>query len=498
MSINKILRPSSTTKDINGHTGTVALRNYQHASRIFLDGDYRLSPKYGFLFYVEFDFNPMITNISNTAAQELGMIVKSCSLPKFTIDTKIHNAYNRKNIVQNKIQYDPVSISFHDDQADNVRNFWYDYYSFFYRDSDYADASYSIIHKYQERPSFEWGYSPRPVGSYNSSNGYQEYQYIQAIRIYSLYQKNFSEYELINPIITKFNHGDHQNSENNLMEHQMTISYETVKYQTGYTTKDTVGGYIDLHYDTVPSPISPDGGPGIIDNGQGGYTGVPDAIIDLASINLKTDGGTVIPGSSYGVLNPAYSFASTVGPLIRLNSGAGTNSGGFSLPALGSLTSGISNSNITGQLIQQATVSLAGTVASTLAGGVVKGFTDGLGPNGTAIVSLAASAIANPSAALKTVTNMAVKFAMGAITQGINSLATKAGTAIANTISSGIGSLNTSLAFGGASTLTAGISNSVSNAFGDLSRNLTISADYLLNAPAGMSYDQFSFNYFGD
>ena len=498
MSINNILRPSSTTHDINGHAGRVTLRNYQHASRIFLDGDYRLSPKYGFLFYVEFDFNPMITNVSNTAAQELGMIVKSCSLPKFTIDTKIHNAYNRKNIVQNKIQYDPVSISFHDDQADNVRNFWYDYYSFFYRDSDYADSSYSIIHKYQERPSFEWGYSPRPVGSYNSSNGYQEYQYIQAIRIYSLYQKNFSEYELINPIITKFNHGDHQNGENNLMEHQMTISYETVKYQTGYTTRDTVGGYIDLHYDTTPSPISPDGGPGIIDNGQGGYTGVPDGIVDLASINLKTDGGTVIPGSSYGVLNPGYSFGTTAGFVTALNAAAGTNSGGFALPALGSLTSGISNANITGQLIQQATVSLAGTVTSTLAGGVVKGIAQGLGPNGTAIVSLAAQAIANPSAALKTVTNMAVKFAMGAITQGVNVLAQKAGNAIANTISSGIGSLNKSLAFGGSATLTDGISNSVSNAWSDLGRNLTVTGDYLLNAPAGMSYSTFATGYFGD
>ena len=32
------------------------LRNYQHASRIFVSDSQRLSPKYGFLFYVEFDF----------------------------------------------------------------------------------------------------------------------------------------------------------------------------------------------------------------------------------------------------------------------------------------------------------------------------------------------------------------------------------------------------------------------------------------------------------
>ena len=87
----------------DGSQGMVTIRDFRHAARIFTDDNFRLSPKYGFLFYVEFDFNPLITEISNQAAQELGMIVKSVSLPKFTVDTKIHNAYNRKNINQNKI-----------------------------------------------------------------------------------------------------------------------------------------------------------------------------------------------------------------------------------------------------------------------------------------------------------------------------------------------------------------------------------------------------------
>ena len=103
MSINSFLRPAGNfVKDLdNGQQGTVTVRDYRHAARIFTDADYRLSPKYGFLFYVEFDFNPLITNISNTSSQEMGMIVKTVSLPKFTMDVKTHNAYNRKNYVQN-------------------------------------------------------------------------------------------------------------------------------------------------------------------------------------------------------------------------------------------------------------------------------------------------------------------------------------------------------------------------------------------------------------
>jgi hypothetical protein len=202
------------------------LRTRQHAARIFTDSQMRLSPKYGFLFYVEFDFNPLISLVSNTSAREMGMIVKSVGLPKYTIDTKTHNAYNRKNIVQNRIQYDPVNIIFHDDQSDTVTNFWYDYYSYFYRDPDYADATYNAPHKYQSRASFDWGYTPRPAIGYNNSLGPQPYQYIQAIRIYSLYQQNFSEYELINPVITSFKHGEHANGSNtNLLEHQMAVTF---------------------------------------------------------------------------------------------------------------------------------------------------------------------------------------------------------------------------------------------------------------------------------
>jgi hypothetical protein len=432
------------------------LRNYQHASRIFVDGHYRLSPKAGYLFYVEFDFNPMITNVSNTSAQELGMIVKSVSLPKFTIDTKIHNAYNRKNIIQNKINYDPVNITFHDDQAENVRNFWYDYYSFFYRDSDYADATYGIISKYQERPSFEWGYTPRDPGSYNSANAYQDYQYIQAIRIYSLFQGNFSEYELINPIITNFKHGDHVNGENAFLEHQMSVQFETVKYQTGYTTQNTAGGYIDLHYDSTKSPNPTQAG----ETAPGSN---PQTITDLAYYNLQTAGGSVVPTPNTGALSAAFAFGTLSGITTGLMSSASANGGGFALPALGSLTSGISNSNIVGQQLRAASVSLAGTAANTLAGGVISGVTKGLGPQGTQIVSLAAAAIANPSAALATVENMAIKFAMGAVNRGVNSLAASVGNQLATGISTGLGQINTALAFDGATTFTGGLSN----AFGD-------------------------------
>ena len=119
-SINQFLKQLGTGDSI---------KDYQHAARIFIDDNYRLSPKYGFIFHVAFDLNTEITRVPRDQMLEMGMIVKSANLPKFTVENKVLNAYNRTNVVQNKIKYDPVTITFHDDSADLIRDFWYDYYS---------------------------------------------------------------------------------------------------------------------------------------------------------------------------------------------------------------------------------------------------------------------------------------------------------------------------------------------------------------------------------
>jgi hypothetical protein len=428
----------ATDYGLQPENGQAILKDYQHAKKIFVDGNYRLSPKYGFLFYVEFDFNPLISNVSNTAAQELGMIVKSVGLPKYTIDTKVHNAYNRVNIVQNKIKYDPIQIVFHDDQADNVRNFWYDYYSYFYRDSDYADVTYQGISKYQSRASFDWGYSPRPSPSYNNSAGYQAYQYIQAIRIYSLYQRNFSEYQLVNPVITSFSHGSHAQGGSELVEHSMGIQFETVKYLTGYTTEDTAGGFVSLHYDNKQSPLAPAGGVNFVDNGMGGVTRADNHMHDLAYENYMTQGSFSQTGLQSGVVQSAGNFGAAFGGATILSTmSGGFNSGGFSIPNLGSLGAGIPSLGMIGQQLKAGAAGAIGGAVAGLANQVVGklgslvnsaanevlGDLGIKGLSGTNLVGGLAAAISNPSAAAATLVGGAAQFAnqqiSGALQKGL-------------------------------------------------------------------------------
>jgi hypothetical protein len=231
------------------------LKSYQHASKIFVDGKFILSPKYAFMFYVQFDFDEasdgLLTNAKS--AIKMGALAKSAQLPKFTIDTQTVNAYNRANIIQKKLKYDPVSLKFHDDSSDIIREFWYDYMSFYYRDSDYQLGQYRQNQKSFPRNKDGWGYNPRPGFDVNFGN--YSYNPLRAIRIFSFSLGRFSEYVLINPIITSFRHGEHTNEGSNILEHDMTISYEAVKYFKGAVTQDNFSDSFLLLYDNVPSPL---------------------------------------------------------------------------------------------------------------------------------------------------------------------------------------------------------------------------------------------------
>ena len=174
-------------------------------------------------------------------------MAKNVNLPKFTIDNKPQNAYNRTVLVQTKVKYDPVTITFHDDMADVVRDLWVEYYNYYYRDALYSESIYNAPHLYQgTRPTADWGYKP--------DSGVP---FFRTIRIYQMYQKRFTEYVLINPIITSMQHGTQQAGSSDPVETTMTVAYESVKYYTGTVSTNTIRGFGDFHYDKSPSPIAP-------------------------------------------------------------------------------------------------------------------------------------------------------------------------------------------------------------------------------------------------
>lgn len=278
-----------------GFFGNDYLRDYTHASKTFRTNSYQNAPKFKFLFHVYFDINPSAfngfsggrtgTNVS--AATNYGLLVKDVALPKYSFNTVQLNQYNRKRIIQTKIKYDPVDVSFHDDNGDTINSMWEAYYTYYYNDSKNpgvvfagnrggANTAGSI--NYNERTTYQpsitgddnWGFN----GTTTDPEG-RKIPFFKNITIFGFNQHNFTAYTLVNPIITNFSHDSYNYGEaSGVMQNKMTLDYETVVYNygaiSGRAPGDIVTGFGDnATYDRIESPIARAGANATI-LGQGG------------------------------------------------------------------------------------------------------------------------------------------------------------------------------------------------------------------------------------
>lgn len=235
------------------------LLDYIHAERIFRDNIFQYAPRFKFQFHVFFDIDQEIYYAINTPPEKnVGLVVKTVRLPQYSIQTHQMNQYNRKRIVNTKIKYDPVTITFHDDNSNTVRNMWYNYYSYYFDDPNNSDKSprqaanegngnssrTPIQYDFTDRDQYaaippseinqSWGY----VGEGNQ-NGIKK-PFFKNIIIYGFSpQKTYVAYTLVNPVITSFQHDTYSYADGNgTMENTMSIDYEFVKYDTGAFSGD--------------------------------------------------------------------------------------------------------------------------------------------------------------------------------------------------------------------------------------------------------------------
>lgn len=313
--------PSFGEDLLKGFFSGPGLKDYSHASKTFRSDNYNLAPRTKYLFHVYFNLNfnnPAVLNAfgNNGQVTSIGLMVKTIDLPKYTIDVETMNQYNRKRLIQTKINYDPVNVTFHDDQSDLVRYMWYQYYSYYYSDPTQkynsvpnqsgtlgnsatlangfnynASDIYNPVRQGQDWGFIGEGYNNTSPGSASGNNNGKP-PFFNDITIYGLAAKKYASYTLINPIITNWNHDTYSYAEGGAtMQNQMTIRYETVKYYSGAvggsTPSAAVPGFADpAHYDTVKSSLARPGSTATV-FGQGGLvdaiTGTTQDLQALAS-----------------------------------------------------------------------------------------------------------------------------------------------------------------------------------------------------------------------
>tara|TARA_Y200000002_G_scaffold363_1_gene379 strand:+ start:57303 stop:58511 length:1209 start_codon:yes stop_codon:yes gene_type:complete len=320
------------------------LADYQHGARLYVDDSHRLSPKVKFLYHVSFNINSQAASIIPQLTQkhnnELNMLVKNVQLPSYNVQTDVKHQYNRKRVVQKRIDYSPITVQFHDDAFGVTTAMWEAYYRYYFRDGNYA----SVQPDGSPDPTKK---QFRSATQFNRGNAFSERQYrygfdndslepfFNSIVIYQMSRKKYTAMTLVNPLISQWQHDTMDNSVSDPVTNSMSLEYETVHYSRGAIGKGGPKGFGEEHYDKTASPNSLMGGGASSLLGVGGVLAGGFGVLDDIS------GGTV----GFGTVLKAANAAKNMGNLSK--AGIGGELLGQGLATLGQTTgvpvSGVAN-----------------------------------------------------------------------------------------------------------------------------------------------------------
>ena len=280
----------------NNHFTT--LRDYQHASKIFRPNNSSFLPKSKNWFHIFFELDPVAVTAVTTALGSavsnlsinwlptnlpiLGILAKTAKLPDFKFKVEKRNQYNRPSLTTTKIDHDPIELSFWDDTVDAIRGFWYAYYQYMIQDPRYVNfqttqlqgisipnqwspSTTNIETLYSTASNWGVNYGLDTVDALGSPLN-RTNPFFRSIRIYQFNRTTdpnvgpqYSEYVLVNPVISSFSHDTVDFSTSDFMQNRMTIEYETVLYNAGIVQDNEIASWdavLQRFFDTEPSPLT--------------------------------------------------------------------------------------------------------------------------------------------------------------------------------------------------------------------------------------------------
>jgi len=277
--------------------GLPGMKDYQHASRLYIDNNHKLMPKQKFLFHVVFNTDETLFygGFSANERKELNMLVKQCDLPKYNMSMEEKTQYNKKMYNPTRIAYEPVNITFHDDHADTVNAFWKKYYEYNIADSVGINTDQAISGTKDD--TYDFG-DARAITKFGLDTPKKRKKpYLKGIEIFVLHKQRFTSMTLVNPVIGSFSHDNlDQTDGTGVMNNTMQILYEAVIYKSGIINRNNVPGFATIHYDNAPSPLSVLGGGTNSIFGPGGVVdGIGSVIRNVQSGNIL---GAIIGASN--------------------------------------------------------------------------------------------------------------------------------------------------------------------------------------------------------
>jgi hypothetical protein len=210
------------------------LRDSHLASDIFSlnQPQFTTIPHIKYMFYVRFVRNAAqgssTTGTNLDWSNGLSFVVKTVDRPKVEFETQVVNEYNKKRILQTKVNYHPISIKFHDTVDNLVMNMFEEYFKYYYADPRNVDPN--AWRSDQTAASFAadvggWGFLPP-----TTTTAAQTY-FFNHVEIYRVYGGNYTQIDLVNPKILSFEPDEMDYSHGGVSaEVSMALGYEGIVY----------------------------------------------------------------------------------------------------------------------------------------------------------------------------------------------------------------------------------------------------------------------------
>ena len=269
--------------------GLPGMKDYRHASRLYIDDNYKLMPKQKFLFHVVFNTDETLfyNGFNPNERYQLNMLVKACDLPRYNMSMEEKTQYNKKMYAATRIAYEPVNITFHDEHADTVNAFWKKYYEYNIADSVAMNNDLTISNTKDDYYLFGDARKTTKFGMDTPKE--RKKPYLKGIEIFVLHKQRFTSMTLVNPVIGSFSHDNLDQADGaGVMANSMQILYETVIYKSGIINRNSVPGFATINYDKEPSPLT------VLGGGTNSIFG-PGGVVDgIGSVMRNVQSGNIL------------------------------------------------------------------------------------------------------------------------------------------------------------------------------------------------------------
>jgi len=307
------------------------LRGPDHVNTVFgLNNSKFLNayPKLKFEHFIRFNLSDPVKY--NT--QPIAALVKTADYPSMNIETATINQYNKKRVIQKRIDFDKINIVIHDVADGKTLDFWKRYYNYYYKDG--ADANHKDMFKKNSNEKNQGAKLPQSKNVIEAINpefytrhglNAVDAPFFESIELFYSRGKLYDKVILIKPKIAAFRH-DSINYEDgtSIMQLSFTLEYENVIYgETRLFNDATAKRDVPSRLKTNMPARSPDNGnPLLVGQGKGSKEGsifdkafkkITDDIVSDFTGNLQS---TLVRGLTTGNFklnpNPVKQFKNSV------------------------------------------------------------------------------------------------------------------------------------------------------------------------------------------